>query len=56
MTVRPLQQISATSWDVFLAAVPVLLTYVWPDIFSQWLAASGLPLLACRYALARLER
>ena len=41
-------------WDITLAVLPVLIVQGWPDIFTSWLMISGLPLLACRYQIARL--
>ncbi len=50
------QRVTATFWDIILAVMPILIVKGWPEIFSQWLMLSGIPLLACRYYLTQLSR
>ena len=50
------QRFIAAFWDIVLAVLPVLLVRGWPEIFSQWLMLSGIPLLACRYQISRMSQ
>ena len=50
-----MQRFIAAFWDIILAVLPVLIVQLWPEIFSQWLMLSGIPLLACRYQISRMS-
>lgn len=51
-----MQRFIAAFWDIVLAVLPILLVRGWPEVFSQWLMLSGIPLLACRYQITRISQ
>lgn len=51
-----IHQAGAALWDIILALLPLALVRIWPEMFPYWVAFVGIPLLICRYQIARLEQ
>lgn len=55
MNGHTLESITGAIWDVTIAGLMIALTVLMPDVFARWMALCGVPLLACRLAIASLE-